>query len=106
MTSEHLAAILAERVMGWGIGPDRFMMGGRQWLPRRRFEPVERVEDAFRLLERAAPQEYAMGATKNGSFWAKVRVAGVTGEARESSQARSLTFAIARSIGLTVDASE
>jgi hypothetical protein len=29
MTSEHLTAILAERVMGWTIGPDRFMTANR-----------------------------------------------------------------------------
>jgi hypothetical protein len=76
------------------------MMGGRQWQPRWRFQPGERVEDAFRLLKHAAPQEYAVGTTENGSFWAKVRVAGVTGEARESSQARAITFAIARAVGI------
>src|SRR5215469_5538601 len=27
MTSDQLTSLLAERVMGWGVGPDRFMMG-------------------------------------------------------------------------------
>ena len=106
MTSDQLTAVLAERVMGWNVGPDRFMMGGRRWLPRWRFQPARRLEDAFRLLERLAPQEYAMGAAETGGFWAKVRVAGTTGEARESSQARAVTFAIARAIDLKVDESE
>jgi hypothetical protein len=106
MTAERLTAILAERVMGWHVGPDRFVMGGRRWQPHWRFQPARRLEDAFRLLERTAPQEYAMGAAENGVFWARVRVAGATGEARELSQARAITFAIARAIGLTVDASE
>jgi hypothetical protein len=100
MTTEQLAALLAKKVMGWKVGPDRFMMGGRQWQPRWRFQPGERMEDAFRLLKHAAPQEYAVGTTENGSFWARVRVAGVTGEARESSQARAITFAIARAVGI------
>ena len=105
MTSEHLAAILAERVMGWGIGPDRFMTGGRQWLPRWYFQPTERLQDAFRLLEQTKPEEYAMGAAENGFFWARVRIAGVAREARETSQARALTFAIARAIGIEPEVS-
>src|ERR1700682_4235324 len=102
MTDDQLAAILADRVMRWTVGPDRFVVDGGRWLPRWRFQPARRLEDAFRLLERAAPQEYAMGAAENGGFWARVRVAGATGEARESSQARAITFAVARAIGVEV----
>ena len=46
--------------MGWTVGPDRFMMGNRGWMPRWRFQPAEKLEDAFRLLEEAAPQEYSI----------------------------------------------
>jgi hypothetical protein len=102
MTSEHLAAVLAEKVMGWSVGPDRFMMGDRRWQPRWRFQPANRLEDAFRLLERAAPQEYALRAAENGGFWASVRISGNTGEAHESSQARALTLAIARALRLDI----
>jgi hypothetical protein len=100
VTIEHLTSLVAERVMGWRAGPERFVMDGRRWLPRWRFQPVLRMADASRLLEKAAPQEYAIGAAENGTFWARVRIAGVGGEARESSQARALTFAIARAIGI------
>ena len=103
MTSENLAALLAERVMGWTVGPDRFLMGNRRWLPRWRFQPAERLQDAFRLLEQAVPEEYSMGAAENGSFWAKVRVAGTTGEACEPSKSRAITLAIARAFGIDVD---
>jgi hypothetical protein len=88
--------------MGWSVGPDRFMMAGRRWLPRWRFQPATRQEDAFRLLESVAPEEFTMGAGESGGFWAKVCVAGTTGESRKSSQARAMTFAIAGSIGLEV----
>jgi hypothetical protein len=27
MTSEQLTALLADRVMGWSVGPDRFIRG-------------------------------------------------------------------------------
>ncbi len=103
MTNDQLTAILAERIMGWTVGPERFMMGGRRWLPRWRFQPSTRLEDAFRLLKSAAPEEFTMGAAESSGFWAKVRVAGITGEAREESQARAITFAVARAIGLKVD---
>jgi hypothetical protein len=102
VTSEQLTAALAERVMGWTVGPERFMMGGRRWLPRWRFQPATRLEDAFRLLQKVAPEEYVTGAAENGGFWARVRVAGTTGEARESSQARAIAFAVARAIGVEV----
>lgn len=103
MTTDQLAAILAERVMQWGLGPDRFLLGERRWIPRWRFQPTVRLEDAFRLLERLAPDEYTMGAAPDGRSWAKVRVAGVLGEATESSRARAVTFAISRAFGIEVE---
>jgi hypothetical protein len=106
MNSEQLTATLAELVMGWRVAPNRFLIGNRSWLPRWRFQPTKSLNDALRLLVSAAPQEHSMGTTKNGGFWAKVRIAGRTGHASESSQARALTFAIARAIGLNVDAAE
>jgi hypothetical protein len=105
MTVEVFTALLAERVMHWRVGPGRFLMGDRRWLPRWRFKPAERLQDAFRLLEQAAPDEYSMGAAENGCFWVKVRVAGTTGEAIEPSKARAITYAIARAFGIEVDSS-
>lgn len=100
MTGDQLTALLAERVMGWRVGPDRFLMGHRRWMPRWRFRPAERVEHAHRLLEQAASQEYTMDRSQAGRFLVKVRIAGMTGQADESSQARAITFAVARAIGL------
>jgi hypothetical protein len=100
VTDDQITAFLAERVMGWSVGPERFMMGGRRWIPRWRFQPATRLGDALRLLERLAPQEYAMGAASNGGYWVRVRIAGITGEATESSQARAMMISIARAIGL------
>jgi hypothetical protein len=106
VTNDQVAAILAERVMGWSVGPDRFMMGGRRWIPRWRFQPANRLEDAFRLLESVAPEEFTMGATDRGRFWAKVRIAGANGEAGDPSKPRAITVAIARALGIKVDSSE
>ena len=47
MTGKQLTATLAERVMGWRVGPDRFQIGNRGWIPRGRFRPTERLQDAF-----------------------------------------------------------
>lgn len=102
MTVDQINAVLAERVMGWTIGPDRFMTGGRCWQPRWRFQPAKRLEDAVRLLQHAAPQEYSMGGGGNRLSWACVRIASTTGEAREPSLARAITFAVARAIGVEV----
>jgi hypothetical protein len=103
VSTDQLAAILAERVMGWRRRPDRFLKDGRQWSPHWRFRPTHRLEDADRLLERAAPQEYSVHRTGDGRFQVKVRIAGAIGEATESSQARAISFAIARAIGVEVD---
>jgi hypothetical protein len=106
VTGDHLTALLAERVMHWRVGPDRFLIGDRRWLPRWRFRPAECLPDAFRLLEQAAPQEYSMGAGVNGGFWVKVRIAGTTGEALERSKPRAITYAVARAFRIDVDSSK
>jgi hypothetical protein len=88
------------------VAPDRFLLGQRRWTPRWRFQPATRLEDAFRLLEYVAPQEYSMGKIEGGGFWVRVRVAGAIGVASESSKPLALTFAIARAVGLDVGRSE
>jgi hypothetical protein len=103
MTSEQLTAILADRVMGWGVGPDRFLMGNRGWMPRWRFQPAEKLEDAFRLLEEAAPQEYSMCGDSKGNFRVQVRIADGTGEADGTSKSLVITLAVARALRLEVD---
>jgi hypothetical protein len=101
MTGEILVALLAERVMGWGVGPDRFLVGNRGWMPRWRFQPAKKLADALRLLEAAAPQEYRIWGEK-GSTHVHVRIAGTTGEASESSKPLAITYAVARAVGLPV----
>ena len=103
MSTATLTAQLAERVMGWGVAPDRFLVGNRRWMPRWRFQPMEKLEDAFRLLEQAAPQFYSMGsAADSGAFSVKVCIGGKVGEAQDKSKPRAITLAVARSIGLEV----
>jgi excisionase family DNA binding protein len=103
MTNEQLAAILAERVMGWTVGPERYMMGGRRWIPRWRFQPIEKLEDAFRLLEEAMPQEYSIRGDDKGNIQVQVRIAGTAGEAHGTSRPLVITLAIARAVGVDVE---
>jgi hypothetical protein len=103
-TTEQLTVLLAERVMGWVVTPDRFLTGKRGWMPRWKFQPTKRLDHAFRLLDQVAPEKLTMGDTKGGGFWVKVRVAGTTGEASELSKPRAITFAVARAVGIDVEA--
>ena len=98
MTAENVTALLAERVMGWSVAPDRYLVGNRSWIPRWRFQPLERLEDAFRLLEKAKPEHYSMGAGADGAFSVQVRIRGCGGEARHESKPRAITLAIARAV--------
>lgn len=101
MTANILTGLLARRVLGWTVAPDRYLIAHRQWLPRWRFQPLKRLEDAFRLMEQAAPEEYTLG-SETGGFWARVRVKGTTGEAHEATQPRAVTYAVARALGIEV----
>jgi hypothetical protein len=103
MTSENLAALLAKRVMGWGVGPDRFLIGNRGWMPRWRFQPTEKLADALRLLEKAAPEEYNMRGDSEGNVRVHIRIGDGTGEADETSKPRAITLAVARALRLEVD---
>lgn len=102
MTTDQFTAILAERVMGWQLAPQRFLMGDRRWQPRWRFQPTERLEDAFSLLEKAAPNEYSMGDDGTG-FRVRVRIGKAIGEARDMSKPLAITLAVARALGLEVN---
>jgi hypothetical protein len=57
VTDESLTALLAQKVMGWNVAPDRSLIGNRSWIPRWRFQPTEKLDDAFRLLEKVQPEQ-------------------------------------------------
>jgi hypothetical protein len=106
VTDERLTDFLAERVMGWTVGPDRFMTGQRGWMPRWRFQPLERVPDAMRLLEAAASKRYDFRTEDDGLLLVRVKIAGNTGRARDRSKARALTLAIANALRIDVNSLE
>jgi hypothetical protein len=101
MTGECLNAILAERVMGWNVAPDRFLTGGRRWIARWRFQPLTRLEDAFELLEKAGAT-FTLTTAPGGGFTFWTRVNGRDGSASAASIAVAISVAIARAIGLEI----
>jgi hypothetical protein len=82
------------------VAPDRFLLGGRRWVPRWRFAPLTNLEDAFHLLDAAKPEEYAISGSANGEFRVTVRLAGGIGAASDGSKPRAIAHAVARAIGI------
>ncbi len=98
---QDLTVTLAERVMGWSAAPERFLLGGRSWVPRWRFQPLTSLEDAFRLLEKAAGT-FTLSLKGDGTLSAQVQVKNGAGSAVGTSKAATITVAVARAIGLDV----
>jgi hypothetical protein len=71
-------------------------------LPRLRFQPAEKIEDAFRLLEALDPEEYDMAGRRADNFCVWIRLENGVGEASDKSKARAITYAVARAIGVDV----
>ncbi len=97
ITDEQLTAMLAERIMGWNSCPDRFIKSGRSWIPKWRFSPFTRIEDAFSLLDKAGGT-YALAVDVKGVFTAQIRIGDCVGRASGDPKARSITLAIARAL--------
>src|SRR5438105_6133405 len=98
MTAEEFTSVIAERVLGWKVTPDRFIKSGRSWIPRWRFTPLTRLDHAFELLDRAASEYRVM--TIAGVFSAEVQVGNRTGKATGEPKAKTITLAIARALGI------
>jgi len=105
MTNDQLTTILVTRILGWDAKPDRYMTGNRGWIPRWRFQPTKKLEDAYRLLE-AATAECSISNCRRAGWSVSVKIGASVGNAEHVSAAWAITFAIARAIGLDVAASE
>ena len=101
MTDDRFTAILAERIMGWKIGPERIFKGGRSWAPRWHFQPLRRLEHARQLLAKTNAN-YSLVTSSSERFTAVVRIGDRTGSASSDSEAAALTIAIANAIGIEV----
>jgi hypothetical protein len=100
-TGEQLTATLARSVMGWAVGPDRFLKGGRRWAPHWHFQPLRRLENARQLLERT-DGKYTLSRAANGRFTASVSIHDRVGTASGRTDAATITVALARAIGIDV----
>jgi len=101
LTDTVLIDRLAQQVLHWHVGPDRFMTGNRSWLPRWRFNPLERLEDAFLLLDRSRSPQYVISQA-GGKFQVEVELGGIIGRAAGDSKPRAIALALARSLGWEV----
>ncbi|OFV98395.1 MAG: hypothetical protein A3H28_02560 [Acidobacteria bacterium RIFCSPLOWO2_02_FULL_61_28] len=99
MTDNLLIDRLAQEVLHWCVAPDRFLTGNRSWIPKWKFNPLERLEDAFRLLDHSQPMRYAISQI-GGAFQVEVERSGKVGKASGDSKPRAITLALARSLGL------
>lgn len=95
----RLADVLAARVLGWRSAPDRFIKSGRTWIPKWRFKPLARLEDAFLLLDRAGGS-YVLSLGSDGVFTVEFRLGERIGKAHGEPKARSITLAISRALGI------
>jgi hypothetical protein len=93
---------LAERVMHWRAGPDRFIGARGSWTPRWKLRPLERLQDAIRLLDEAGPTRYTI-AFAASCFRVEIEINGRVGKAQGTSRARVVTLALARGLELEVD---
>jgi hypothetical protein len=106
MTTAELTALLAAKVMRWTVAPNRYLMENRRWIPSWRFQPLERLQDAFRLLDAADPEEYSINSRRGGTFTVRVQIYGTAGKASGICKARTISHAIARAIGLEPEGSQ
>lgn len=101
MIDDRLTEELASRIMRWRVTPDRFIKSGRGWVPRWHFRPLVDLASAFQLLNKAADR-YKITCDRP-TFTAEVRVKSKLGKASGHTLARTITTAVARSLGLDVD---
>lgn len=96
-----LTPLLAERVMGWKVAPDRFMKSGRSWIPRWRFQPFVSLADAFELLDRAT-HTYTL-TSDSRTFTAEVCIDSRSGTASGQVKPEVIAIAIARALGIDTE---
>lgn len=97
VSDEKLTAELARRVMGWKPAPNRFVKSGRSWIPKWRFQPLKRLEDAFAVLEHSRC-EYVIERSAKAGFTVQVRIGGRIGTAGGDVKARAISVAVGRAL--------
>jgi hypothetical protein len=102
VTATQLEARLAERLLGWRTAPDRFLVGQRRWIPRWRFQPLRRMEQALELLQKAGAR-FTVTNADDGTAIAEVTVAGNVETASATSVSAAITLALSRAMGIDTE---
>ncbi len=103
MTDRELTDVIACRVLGWTVCRDRYIISARRWAPRWRFQPLERVEDAFKGLNSVANSYLIERRTSEENSVAVFTETGA-GSSSSSSLPRAISIATARAVGIDVPA--
>ena len=96
---DHLIDELVELILGWRLAPGRYIKPSRGWMPRWRFNPLARMEDAFLLLDRAGGT-YLLSLGPDGLFTVEVRIGNRIGNASGEPKARAITLALSEAFGI------
>lgn len=90
---------LAKRCLAWRLAPGRYIKSGRGWIPRSKFRPLVDIRDAFQLLDALAADCSLV--RKHGRVCiVTVDAGGRKGRATAPSEARAISLAIAKILGL------
>jgi hypothetical protein len=93
---------LAEHIFYWRVSPNRFLTGNRCWLPRWKFQPTTKLNDALRVLEGLEPQEFSISADRKDGYCAKVTIADRVIYGRDKSKPMAICRAVAAVLGIDV----
>ena len=103
MTDARLTQELAARIFGWRPGPGRYLTGDRRWISASRFRPLNIAADALMLLDQAA-DDYTLVGGRRGPFKAHVRIGARAVDVTGTQRARTISVAVARALGINVEA--
>jgi hypothetical protein len=94
VTNHEVAALLAKQM---SVGC--LLLGSRQWITMAHFQLFDRVQDAFRLIQKAA-SGFSVTKTPSGVFTAIVQVGDRAGTACGRAEAAAISLVTARAIGV------
>jgi hypothetical protein len=102
VTDNLLINRLAQEILQWRVAPGRFLTAGRGWVPRWKFNPLERIEDAFMLLERSGASQCVISRL-GSTYRVAVERDGRLGRSNGRSIARTVTAALVDTFGWTCE---
>ena len=106
MTNTQLTVLLAERVLGRQVRPDRFQLGNRSWRPRASFQPTRRIQDAFTVLLAAKPDDFKLSGGQRKPFVLTLRAANAVVRASTGTAQIAICLAVAGILGIDMERSD